>query len=103
MPAVYAPSFIPGDFDAEVIHGGDLKETVARVAEHEPVALIAGIESGVELADAPSEAFGLLTNGSQLSSARRDKHRTLPAPRLIRGHRRPVQATLRTSGLPLAT
>jgi biotin carboxylase len=81
VPAVYAPSFIPGDFDAEVVHGGDLKETTARVAEHEPVALIAGIESGVELADALSEAFGLLTNGSQLSSARRDKHRMVETVR----------------------
>jgi biotin carboxylase len=46
-----------------------------------PVAVIAVNEPGVELADALSEAFhpltGAPTNGTQLSSARRDKYRMI--------------------------
>ncbi|MEU0603868.1 ATP-grasp domain-containing protein [Streptomyces sp. NPDC006393] len=75
VPAVYAPSFRPGDFAAHVVHTGDLAATLAAVARHEPVALLAGIESGVELADTLAESLGLRGNGTALSPARRDKFR----------------------------
>ncbi|MFJ4775879.1 ATP-grasp domain-containing protein [Streptomyces sp. NPDC088762] len=78
---VYERSFRPEDFVAEVVHGGDAARTAAAVAAHGPVCLMPGIESGVELADVLSEALGLRTNGTALSTARRDKYRMLETVR----------------------
>jgi biotin carboxylase len=74
-PAAFGPSFKPGDFLATVVHRGDTAETLAAIAPFGPVALLAGAEIGVELADVLSEALGLRTNGTALSGARRDKFR----------------------------
>ncbi len=79
IPAVYAPSFIPSNFIANIIHKGNLKETIAAINQFEPEQLIAGIESGVELADELSEAMGYITNGTALSLARRDKYEMVKA------------------------
>lgn len=75
IPAMAVPTFRPGDFVDNVVHRGDVEETLRRVGEHTPVALIAGMESGVEVADALSERLDLRTNGTALSPARRDKFR----------------------------
>ncbi|MFD4390193.1 ATP-grasp domain-containing protein [Streptomyces sp. NPDC058486] len=54
-----------------------MTETADRIAEFKPVAVMAGGELGVELADALSEVlaarFGIPTNGTALSRMRRDK------------------------------
>jgi biotin carboxylase len=59
-------------------HRGDLAETVKALSVFHPIAVVAGCEVGVELADALSEALnpltGAPTNGTALSSARRDKY-----------------------------
>jgi biotin carboxylase len=73
IPAVYAKSFRPAEFTEHVVHSGSLAETVSTLARHRPAVVIAGIESGVELADQLSEALGLRTNGTALSRPRRDK------------------------------
>ncbi|MFI5779553.1 ATP-grasp domain-containing protein [Nocardia sp. NPDC051570] len=73
VPTVYAPSFHGEDFAAHVVHTGSHAETVSAVAAYTPVALFAGIESGVELADELSHRLGLRSNGTQHSSARRNK------------------------------
>lgn len=73
VPPVYASTFRPADFIAEIVHGRDLDATLAEVAAYRPAALLTGVESGVELADALSERLGLRTNGTVLSPARRDK------------------------------
>lgn len=76
IPAVYAKSFRANEFAAHIVHAGHagaLEQTIADLAEHRPAAVIAGIESGVELADQLSEAMGLRTNGTLLSRPRRDK------------------------------
>jgi biotin carboxylase len=73
----YERSFRQKDFVAEVVHEGDAADTAAAVAQYTPRCLIAGIESGVELADVLSETLGLRTNGTELSSARRDKYRMM--------------------------
>lgn len=78
---VYERSFRPGDFAAEVVHGGDTAATAEAVRALGPVCLLPGIESGVELADVLSEALGLRTNGTALSTARRDKYRMLETVR----------------------
>lgn len=56
-----------------IVHQGDIGQTAAEVAKYAPVCLIAGVEPGVLLADALSEKLGLLTNGTKMSLARRDK------------------------------
>ncbi|WP_338898161.1 ATP-grasp domain-containing protein [Streptomyces sp. TG1A-60] len=76
-PDVFGSSFRPGDFLATVVHRGDTARTLAAVAPYAPVALLPGAEIGVELADALSEALGLRTNGTALSTARRDKFRMM--------------------------
>ncbi|MFE7897968.1 ATP-grasp domain-containing protein [Streptomyces sp. NPDC057424] len=87
-PTAFGASFRPGDFIATVVHRGDTAETLAGVAPYAPVALLAGAEIGVELADVLSEALGLRTNGTALSNARRDKFRMVE--------------TVRAAGVPAA-
>jgi biotin carboxylase len=62
--------------------------TVRRLEQHRPVAVLAGQEPGVILADVLSERLGVPTNGSVLSAARRDKYRMIE--------------TLRAAGIPCA-
>lgn len=77
IPVVYEKSFRASDFTANIVHSGDVAATVAALAAHAPVSLLAGIESGVEVADVLSEALGLRTNGTALSPSRRDKFRMM--------------------------
>jgi biotin carboxylase len=91
IPDVYAPSYRPGDFTAVVVHHGDLDETVRALAAHRPSHVLAGIEIGVELADVLSERLGLLTNGTELGAARRDKYRMVET---VRAADLPVAAQL---------
>ncbi|MFE5586885.1 ATP-grasp domain-containing protein [Kitasatospora sp. NPDC056531] len=82
----YERSFRPDDFIADLVHDGDVARTAEAVARLAPGCLLPGIESGVELADVLSESLGLRTNGTALSSARRDKYR--------------MMETVRAAGLP---
>lgn len=65
-------------YDVDIVHCGDLSVTLSALSPFRPVAVVAGTEPGVELADALSEAFhpitGAPTNGTALSPARRDKY-----------------------------
>ncbi|WP_437487585.1 ATP-grasp domain-containing protein [Sorangium sp. So ce1014] len=81
VPDVYAPSLRREHFDLALVHRGDIEETVAQVRAIAPRAVIAGCETGVELADQLSEALGLRTNGSRLSAARRNKYLMIEAIR----------------------
>lgn len=74
---VYAPTFRPADFTANIVHYGDVARTAAAVVAAAPAALVAGVETGVALADMLSERLGLPTNGTALSLARRDKFRMM--------------------------
>ncbi|MFJ5946698.1 ATP-grasp domain-containing protein [Streptomyces noursei] len=87
-PAAFTASFRPEDFIGTVLHEGDVDATLHAIRAYAPTALLAGAEIGVELADVLSEALGLRTNGTRLSSARRDKSR--------------MQETVRAAGLPVA-
>lgn len=68
-------------YEVDIVHRGDLDETLARLSAFHPVAVVAGTEPGVELADALSEFFhpitGAPTNGTALSAARRDKYQMI--------------------------
>lgn len=78
VPPVYGGFDEPG-FAPPIVHHGSMfdgpgfEATVAAVAEHRPVAVITGGETGVELADALAERLDLPGNGTALSSVRRDK------------------------------
>ena len=74
VPTFYRGSLTIEEFHDNIVHRGDLAVTAAAVARHEPVAVLAGGELGVELADRLSEALGLPTNGTALSEARRNKY-----------------------------
>lgn len=75
VPYVYRTApHVPDDFIASLVHDGDLAATAEAVAAYAPVAVIAGGEVGVELADLLAERLGLPGNGTALSAARRDKH-----------------------------
>ncbi|KGM11901.1 ATP-grasp domain-containing protein [Cellulomonas bogoriensis] len=81
VPPFYRAGLIAEEFTAEVVHDGDLDATVGRVAALRPVAVLAGGEMGVELADSVSEALGLASNGTRRSAARRDKFQQAQAVR----------------------
>ncbi|MFI1719286.1 ATP-grasp domain-containing protein [Streptomyces litmocidini] len=74
VPAAYRGPFDLSDYRDNIVHRGDLAATARAVAAHRPVAVVPGGEIGVELADALSELLGLPTNGTALSTARRDKY-----------------------------
>lgn len=72
--------FSPDDYLYNIVHDGNLDDTLKKVKSAEEklngkvVSVIAGIEPGVLLADLLSERMQLITNGTLLSSARRDKY-----------------------------
>lgn len=78
MTSMLAPDLAA--YRANVVHT-DLAGTARRLAEFGPVCVAAGQEPGVPLADQLSEHLGLPTNGSRLSSARRNKYDMIEALR----------------------
>ncbi|WP_329269238.1 ATP-grasp domain-containing protein [Streptomyces sp. NBC_01451] len=64
--SVYQDTFVCADADA-------VDALVERLGAYEPIAVIAGQEPGVPLADLLSERLGVATNGTARSAARRDK------------------------------
>jgi biotin carboxylase len=77
VPSVYANTFNPSDYVGNLIHEGDLAATLSELRRYDVGYVIAGSEPGVELADHLSESLNLLTNGTRLSKARRDKFEML--------------------------
>ncbi|MEV4739412.1 ATP-grasp domain-containing protein [Streptomyces sp. NPDC049555] len=79
-PEAYASSFRPQDFPDTVVYEGDLDGVVRQLAGRAPRAVVAGCESGVELAErlAPLLVPGRC-NVPQLAEARRDKSRMAEA------------------------
>jgi biotin carboxylase len=68
-----ARTFRPDDFVANIIFDGDLAKLAQAVRRFRPSAVIAGVQTGVALADSLSEALGLPSNGSARSRERIDK------------------------------
>jgi ATP-grasp domain-containing protein len=73
-PAVYASSYRPGDFKQIIIADGDLAGLAQQVAALGPCCVLAGCESGVELAEqlAPL-VVPTMANVAELAKARRHK------------------------------
>jgi biotin carboxylase len=65
----------------EVRHGGDIEATVAALRHLGVDHVIAGAESGVELADVLAYRLGVPGNGMRHPSARRNKHEMAEAAR----------------------
>jgi biotin carboxylase len=86
-PAVYASSYRPQDFGTVLIHEGSIDGLAARVGALRPRCVLAGTESGVELAErlAPL-VVAEVANVATLADARRHKARMAEAVALS-GHR----------------
>jgi ATP-grasp domain-containing protein len=56
------------------VTGSDPALLADQLAPYSPIAVVAGMETDVQLADALSERLGLPSNGTALSSARRNKY-----------------------------
>ncbi len=65
--------FEPGTFAEVIEHHFELDKTLDSLRVHQPTHVIAGFESGVELADHLGELLSLRVNGRRLREARRDK------------------------------
>lgn len=70
----FQKTFRPQDFIANVIHNGDLKNTVEFLEKYQLEFIIPGTESGVELSDYLSCELGLIRNSDEHIEARRDKY-----------------------------
>jgi biotin carboxylase len=68
------PPFSAGMDYLATVTGADPAVLADELAAYAPIAVLAGQEPDVPLADALSERLGLPSNGSALSSARRDKY-----------------------------
>jgi biotin carboxylase len=78
MPTMLAPALAEDYRDNLVCQDvGAIASTADALAALHPVAVLAGQEPGVPLADALSERLGLATNGTTHSLARRDKYRMI--------------------------
>src|SRR3990167_10081717 len=63
----------PSDYDFMLVNNGDREEILHIAEQLRPSIVIPGCEYGVELADYLSEKLSLISNGSKLSLARRNK------------------------------
>lgn len=73
LPASMKSGFEPQRFAAVIQAVGDLEATRSAIAAYRPTHVLAGFESGVELAERLGELLELPTNGPGLRAARRDK------------------------------
>jgi biotin carboxylase len=96
VPGIYRSSFQADDYDSIIQYRGNLEETIAELEGRHVGCVIAGCEIGVELSDRLSEKMGLLSNGTRLSPARRNK--SLMAETL-RQHGVRIPATLSSGDL----
>lgn len=84
VPDIFAGSFRPGDFVAGIVFA-DLASCLAEVARRygdaRPLCVLAGTETGVEIADLLAQAWDLPGNPADSSRVRRDKYEMASALR----------------------
>lgn len=74
VPPAYVPSWHPERFEHVHVFDGDLEKLAGDLRAYEPEYVVAGAESGVELADALAALLAPTTgNVPELAPARRDK------------------------------
>ncbi|PCI04097.1 MAG: biotin carboxylase [Hyphomicrobiales bacterium] len=81
LPTMFQLPTNIASYVGNIIHNGNLDETVTAVSQYSPVAVITGSDVGVEFADTLSERLSLPTNGTAKSIARRDKYEMIEAVR----------------------
>ena len=74
MPAAMKSGFNPDMFRCIIQHDGDYGQTLHAVSRYQPAYVVAGSESGVELAEKLAGELGLPANGATQREARRDKY-----------------------------
>jgi hypothetical protein len=74
IPTLYALSYRPEQFDYHYVYDGDIRALVSTLALLNPAVLLAGTESGVELAEELAELLDLPRNSDRLRLARRNKY-----------------------------
>jgi biotin carboxylase len=75
IPASFKKYYRSEDFQENILHEGDIKQTAEKLRAYNPQLIISGAETGVELADLLSLELGLtICNSEQLIEARRDKY-----------------------------
>lgn len=73
-PPDFVKTYRPSDFDAIIVGDGPLEETIAKVRAVDPEWVVAGTETGVELADAVAPVLTPhVANVPHLAAARRHK------------------------------
>ena len=73
LPKSMKSRFNPRGFVDVIQHDGELDKTLCAVRSHDPTHVIAGFESGVELAEQIGQRLSLPVNEPRLRQARRDK------------------------------
>jgi len=73
VPEILISTFRKEDYLEKFIFSGNIDGTLSQLQKYDILCVIPGNETGVELADQLSEKMGLLSNGTRLSAARRDK------------------------------
>ena len=73
-PKVFEASFKRNDFAENIIFNGDFPALVNTVKQYSPIAVIAGTETGVILADRLGNAIGTKNNRYETANSRRDKY-----------------------------
>jgi biotin carboxylase len=81
IPKSMRSRFNSGVFWDIVQHDADFEQTLYAVKRYQPTYVVAGCESGVELAEKLGNKLGLPTNGATLREARRDKYLMTEAAR----------------------
>jgi len=81
VPRVYRPGLSPSTIDEVFLADIGCQDPARELARYAPVAVLAGGECGVELADSLAEQLGLPGNGTRSSAARRNKHAQVEAAR----------------------
>ncbi|MBB3118009.1 ATP-grasp domain-containing protein [Pseudoduganella violacea] len=76
LSAAQQEVFRPDDFRESIKYDGDFAQLCRHLSQRYPhiKCIVAGIESGVSLADRLSERFEVASNGVEFSAARRDKY-----------------------------
>jgi biotin carboxylase len=74
IPKSMRSRFNPGIFQEIIQHDANYEQTLNAVRHHKPTYVVAGFESGVELAERLGNELGLPANGVTLRAARRDKY-----------------------------
>ncbi len=74
LPRSMRSRFNPGVFQKIIEHDADYQQTIDAVRRHHPAYVVAGFESGVELAEKLGNDLELPANGATLCEARRDKY-----------------------------